>query len=184
MNFSFMLLRLGLSGMLLLFTIIVRAAPPTLDQEGGIIISPATAALIEMANAGDADAANILGFQYGNGLSVMQNDKEALKWYRKAVELGSSEAAYNLGSVYRSGFGVDADAAQAAQWFRKAAEQDHAEAQNALGLAYETGQGVTQDYREAARWYEKAAQQNLAIAQEHLQRLKAERLIDKSPSAE
>lgn len=146
-------------------------------EEQGIKVSPGTAALIEMAEAGDADAANTLGLQYGNGLSVMQDDVEALKWYRRAAKLGNIEAEYNLGSVYQNGFGVNRDDVQAADWYRKAAQHGYAEAQNSLALMYERGQGVKQDYELAAQWYRKAAMQGLAIAEQNLQSLIDRKLV-------
>ncbi len=147
------------------------------DKQGGITISPAVVALIEQAEAGDGDAANTLGFQYGNGLSVMQNDAEALKWYRKAVELGSVEAEYNLGTAYKNGYGVPLDEGEAAKWYRKAAEHGNADAQNSLAHMYEQGHGVPQDYAEAAKWYRKAAAQGLSVAEESVQRLIDKKLV-------
>ncbi|HLA74420.1 MAG TPA: tetratricopeptide repeat protein [Gammaproteobacteria bacterium] len=153
------------------YSLHAQAADIKRDPQGGITVSPAVAALIEQAEAGDADAANTLGFQYGNGLSVMQNDAESLKWYRKAAELGSVEAEYNLGFAYESGHGVKADMVEAAKWYRKAAEHGYAEAQNTLGILYENGSGVPRDYNEAAKWYAKAAEQGVAVAKENYARL-------------
>jgi TPR repeat protein len=128
---------------------------PQRDERGQITISPATAALIEQAEAGDADAANTVGFQYGNGLSVMQNDAEALKWYRKAAELGSEEGMYNLAGVYENGYGVKQDYQEAVKWYRKAAEREHAGAHYALARLYEQGQGVPKDLKQSAEWRRK-----------------------------
>lgn len=166
-----------LAASLLLSTADAAPLQPTASEEGGVVVSPAISALIEEAEAGDADAANTLGFQFGNGLSVMQNDAESLKWYRKAAELGSVDAEYNLGFAYKNGFGVPQDDTQAAAWFGKAAEHGLAEAQNSLALLYEKGQGVSQDYSTAAKWYRKAAAQGLSVAEDNLQRLIDEKLL-------
>ncbi|MEO5573978.1 MAG: tetratricopeptide repeat protein [Gammaproteobacteria bacterium] len=147
------------------------AAETAAGVEQGITRSPGTSALIKLAEAGDADAANTLAFQYGNGLSVMQNDVEALKWYRRAAQLGSVEAEYNLGSVYQNGYGVEQDDVQAVGWYRKAAEHGLAEAQNSLALMYEMGRGVKRDYAMAANWYRKAAAQGLTVSEKNLQSL-------------
>lgn len=128
---------------------------PQRDERGQITVSPATATLIEQAEAGDADAANTVGFQYGNGLSVMQNDAEALKWYRKAAELGSVEGMYNLAGVYENGYGVKRDYHEAVKWYRKAAGRGHAGAHYALARLYEQGQGVTKDLKQSAEWRHK-----------------------------
>lgn len=128
---------------------------PQRDNHGQITVSPATAALIKQAEAGDADAANTVGTQYGNGLSVMQNDAEALKWYRKAAELGSEEGMYNLAGVYENGYGVKQDYQEAAKWYRKAAERGHAGAHYALARLYEQGLGVPKDPKLSAVWRRK-----------------------------
>ncbi|HWQ94008.1 MAG TPA: tetratricopeptide repeat protein [Gammaproteobacteria bacterium] len=128
---------------------------PQRDERDQITVSPATAALIKQAEAGDADAANTVGFQYGNGLSVMQNDAEALKWYRKAAELGSEEGMYNLAGVHENGYGVKQDYQEAVKWYRKAAERGHAGAHYALARLYEQGQGVPKDPKQSAEWRRK-----------------------------
>ncbi|MBI3343356.1 MAG: sel1 repeat family protein [Gammaproteobacteria bacterium] len=128
---------------------------PQRDEQNQITVSPATAALIEQAEAGDADAANTVGFQYGNGLSVMQNDAEALKWYRKAAELGSEEGMYHLAGVHENGYGVKQDYQEAAKWYRKAAERGHAGAHYSLARLYEQGQGVPKDLKQSAEWRRK-----------------------------
>lgn len=174
-----LLLKIILSASLLLTAIDAGAVQSAKDEQGGIVISAATAALIEQAEAGDADAANTLGFQYGNGLSVMQDDVESHKWYRKAAELGSVEAEYSLGSAYKNGFGVAQDYARAAEWYGKAAEHGFADAQNSLAQLYENGQGVAKDYEAAVKWYRKAAAQGLSVAEENLQRLVDKNLLSK-----
>lgn len=125
------------------------------DARDQITLSPAVAALIKQAEAGDADAANTVGFQYGNGLSVMQNDAEALKWYRKAAELGSEEGMYNLAGVHENGYGVKKDYQEAVKWYRKAAERGHVGAHYALARLYEQGQGIAKDPKQSAEWRRK-----------------------------
>lgn len=128
---------------------------PQRDKQDQITVSPATAALIKQAEAGDADVANTVGFQYGNGLSVMQNDAEALKWYRKAAELGSEEGMYNLAGVYENGYGVKPSHQEALKWYRKAAERGHGGAHYALARLYEQGQGIPKDLKQSAEWRRK-----------------------------
>lgn len=40
-----------------------------------------------------------LGLMYGTGDGTQENDKEAVKWFRKAAEQGSAEDQFNLGSM-------------------------------------------------------------------------------------
>jgi TPR repeat protein len=93
------------------------------------------------------------------------NNKQAVKWYRKAAEQGDAGAQYNLGVMYGTGQGVQQDHKQAVKWFRMAAEQGDAKAQAYLGESYDNGQGVPQDYKQAVKWYRKAAEQGVAMAQ-------------------
>ncbi|WP_230988311.1 tetratricopeptide repeat protein [Bathymodiolus japonicus methanotrophic gill symbiont] len=67
------------------------------------------------------------------GIGVVQDDKEAFKWFRKAAEQGHAGAQDNLGMMYAIGKGVVQDDKEAFKWFRKAAEQGHASAQDNLG---------------------------------------------------
>ena len=51
------------------------------------------------AERGDAAAQVDLGFAYENGKGVPQDDKEAVKWYRKAADQGHPQAQSNLGNM-------------------------------------------------------------------------------------
>lgn len=44
-----------------------------------------------------------LGILYDDGLGVKRNDAEAVKWYKKAAELGNADAITNLGIMYENG---------------------------------------------------------------------------------
>lgn len=109
-----------------------------------------------------------MGLNYANGDGVSRDEKEAVRWYRKAAEQGHSGAQTNLGASYYSGTGVAKNYAEAVRWFRKAAEQESDIAQINLGLCYRFGRGVTQNYEEAVKWYRKAAEQDNADAQNDL----------------
>ena len=49
------------------------------------------------AEQGHADAQNNLGWRYGNGEGVPQDDAEAVAWFRLAAEQGHADAQNNLG---------------------------------------------------------------------------------------
>jgi TPR repeat protein len=76
---------------------------------------------------------------YQNGRGVIQDDVEAVKWYRKAAEQGYAIAEDNLGWMYQNGRGVVQDDAEAIKWYRKAAEQGYAIAEDNLGWMYQNG---------------------------------------------
>jgi TPR repeat protein len=97
------------------------------------------------AEQGKADAQFNLGGMYDYGQGVTQDDKQAVKWYRKAAEQGHPSAQTSLGVMYGRGQGVRQDDKQAVKWYRKAAEQGYVQAQFNLGVRYDNGQGVIQD---------------------------------------
>jgi len=109
------------------------------------------------AEQGDADLQNNLGMMYAKGLGVLQDYKEAVKWYRKSAEQGNSEAEYNLGVTYAEGLGVLQDYKEAAKWYRKSAEQGYSSAQFNLGRLYARGEGVPEDYVRAHMYWNIAA---------------------------
>jgi TPR repeat protein len=115
--------------------------------------------LLPLAQAGDADAQEMLGFLYRKGLGVPKDDAEAVKWYRRAAEQGNVHAQLSLGVAYAEGDGLPQDYAEAAKWFRKAAAQGLARAQFNLGLMYAKNQGVPEDYILAHMWLNIAAVQ-------------------------
>ena len=126
-------------------------------------LTPALVADVrKKAEAGDAASQSLLGYwyasdQYDTGRGVLEDDKEAVKWYRKAAEQGYALAQVKLGGMYGSGRGVPQDYKEAIKWFRKAAEQGYARAQVALGGAYAKGEVVPKDYAVAYAWYSLAA---------------------------
>ncbi len=109
-----------------------------------------------LAEQGDAEAQNSLGYMYSHGEGVTQDHAEAAKWYRKAAEQGLALAQYNLGLAYDNGQGIPQDYAEAMKWFRKAAEQGYAKAQYSLGVIYGYGEGTPQDYAHAYMWFKLA----------------------------
>ena len=124
-----------------------------------------------LAAGGDRRAQYILGMQYFSGISVPQDDVQAVKWLAKAAAQGSAMAQFTLGRLYSWGRGVSQDDVQASKWFEKAAAQGNAYAQVALGWQYFYGSGVPSDFVQATRWYEKAAAQGNADTQFALGRL-------------
>ena len=119
----------------------------------------AWAKLTPLAEEGNTEAQLYLGFMYDDGLGVVRDDAEAVKWYRSAAKAGHAEARYNLGWMYDYGEGVEQDYREAIKWYRRAAEAKHARAQNNLGWMYDKARGVKQDYRRAYMWYVLAQEQ-------------------------
>ena len=61
-----------------------------------------------------------------------EDDREAVKWYRRAAEQGDAGAQTALGTMYLGGKGVPEDDREAVKWYREAAEQGYAGAAWAL----------------------------------------------------
>jgi uncharacterized protein len=49
------------------------------------------------AEQGDAESQNNLGARYANGEGMVQDDKQAAFWFRKAADQGEAVAQFNLG---------------------------------------------------------------------------------------
>ncbi|MBM3840675.1 MAG: sel1 repeat family protein [Verrucomicrobia bacterium] len=120
------------------------------------------------AEAGEAQAQNLVGELYAEGKQVKRDFAEAIRWYRKAADQGLARAQYNLGVLHDIGQGVPQDEAEAARWYRQAAENGSADAQYTLASMYGLGRGVPRDPKEALRWYERAAEQGDALARYNL----------------
>ena len=117
--------------------------------EGGQVQLETADALRVLAEQGDAAAQSNLGFRYGSGEGVPQDDAAAVRWYRLAADQGYANAQFNLGNMYNNGEGVPQDYTEAVRWYRLAANQGYARAQLNLGVMYANGEGVPQDFVEA-----------------------------------
>jgi TPR repeat protein len=51
------------------------------------------------------------------GEGILQDNKEAVKWYRLSAEQGISGAQSNLGLMYEKGCGVEQNYIEAHKWF-------------------------------------------------------------------
>ena len=95
---------------------------------------------------------------YANGEGVIQDYKEAVRWFKKAAKQGHAAAQTNLARMYYKGQSVRQDYSEAVKWYRKSAEQGYTGAQYHLGEMYETGKGVPINLVMAHMFY------NLAVA--------------------
>lgn len=104
--------------------------------------------------------------QYYEG--VLKDEKEALKWYRKASN-SSGSASLAIGRFYEEGLGgLAKDPAKAFEAYQKAASQGVMNAQYRVAKCYETGDkkiNVIQNDLEAVRFYTLAATQGHKEAQ-------------------
>ena len=93
-------------------------------------------ALYRMANAGSADAWNVLGDLYYEGIGVAVDKAAAELHYLHAYELGNVEATYSLGYMYLNGDGVPETVSRGTALLKQAAENNHVKACRHLGFLY------------------------------------------------
>ncbi len=121
--------------------------------------------LRDLAEKGNHEAEFVFSVLCAHGLSVQQNETEAMDYLRNAANGGQTHAQTSLGRRYQDGIGVAKDEAEAVKWFRKAAEQGYAVGQICLGQCYWFSIGVPKDEAEAVKWFRKAAEQGHAKGQ-------------------
>jgi len=120
--------------------------------------------LEKQANAGDVNAQYKVGLCYRLGLHVKHDNKEAVRWFKMAAEMGHAKAQRRLADAYSSGL-VLRDEKEACKWYAKAAEQGDADSQNMLGFYYLNGRAFPKDEKEALKWFKMAAAQMDIIGQ-------------------
>ena len=88
-----------LSGAPAVEAVTVEAAAPEVDDVD--VGELDLAELRVLAERGDADAQAELGVRYGGARGVAHDDREAVRWYRRAAEQGHATAQFSLGSPLR-----------------------------------------------------------------------------------
>jgi hypothetical protein len=116
------------------------------------------------AEQGDAEAQLQLGMRYATGDGVIQNEKEAARWFELAARQGLAEAQYQYGLALLQGRGVVQDYKAAFNWIEKPAQRGHAKAQYSLGELYRYGTGIAIDKAHAYLWFNLAAAQGMEAA--------------------
>lgn len=122
----------------------------------------------EAAQAGDGEAALYIGLMNDLGRGVVQDAREARRWYERAAERGNAVAMFNVGVLYDAGTGVARDRLRAAAWYRQAADLGMPRAAYALGLMYAGGEGVAADRDQAIRYFRQALAGGVTAARAHL----------------
>lgn len=116
-------------------------------------------ALLDKANAGNAEAQYQLGSLYYRGDGVRRDYAQAAFWFRKSAEQGNSDSEFRLGGLYHFGQGVPQDSVQAFNWAMKAAKQGHTDAEFFVSTCYDQGLGVAKDNAQSVVWLRKGAMQ-------------------------
>jgi len=124
--------------------------------EGGVTPDPKQAAVLyeEAAKDGNGPAMNNLGVLHATGTGVEQNGAEAVRWFRKAVEVPSGVFVLNekhaIDNTEKEGATRDLGEVPG--------RNSVAAALFNLGLLSESGVGVPMSAQSAARWFALAAE--------------------------
>jgi TPR repeat protein len=129
----------------------------------------AVAMVRPLAEAGSAEAQNILGGLYLRGWGVTRDVLVALDWLDRSAAQGNPRAAFNIGRLYATGEGVRQDCDKARTYFHAPAEAGNPVAQVNLANLYAEGQlCVPKDLARAVEWFGKAAERGDPLAQHSL----------------
>jgi TPR repeat protein len=124
----------------------------------------ATALKACKAAASVAGAPRRLVFELGRAYEFSRQPAEAVRAYRKAVDMGSTSAMVGLGAMYANGSGVKANPAQARALIERAAAAGNPTGMNNLGSMYGAGIGGPVDFAKAREWFTRAAVANSSEA--------------------
>lgn len=116
-------------------------------------------AAFESKESASSEAALQLASFYQHGIGVRQDNSEAAKLYRYALEHGvlDSTAAFQLGLIYNQGCdGILPDAKEAVRWWIVAARLGNAVAMFNLGVMYMNGSGCDMDPQRAMQFFKQA----------------------------
>jgi len=117
-------------------------------------IESALSELQPLARSGNADANNMLGELYLNGIGVVQDTAQAKSYFEAGARTGHLASLKNLNII------MHAEYKQELVTLRPAAEAGDSQAQTRLGRMYEFGYGQPASPSDAFAWYSKAAAQN------------------------
>jgi len=106
-------------------------------------LSPGPELVSQGRRSGNGEAMFNTGVMYRDGLGVPVNNREAMKWFRRASEAGDLLGTNEVGVLYQKGLGVEVDYGEAMNWYRKAADSGSDSAMYNIGVLCEDGLGVT-----------------------------------------
>jgi len=114
------------------------------------------------ADLGNKDGYYGIGLAFEKGYGVEdKNKKEAIKWYRKAAEMGHIRAQAKMSDLVRFD-----DPDEAIKWLKKAAENGNTSSMNNLGYMWAKGHMSTfGNPSKAYEWYMKSAKLGNKIGQ-------------------
>jgi TPR repeat protein len=107
----------------------------------------------------DIELLHCLAHQKMNDSESLQNNTEALKYYKLAADLGNINAQYNLGVIYENSDEFEQKYIESKKYYKMAARQGDIDSIVNLGNIYNN---IFHNYKEAIKYYKLAAdQQNI-----------------------
>jgi hypothetical protein len=122
------------------------------------------AAVIALANGGEAEAQALYGQMLLDGVHVVRDAPAGFTWFVKAAAQGHLMGLNMVGRCYDLGWGVAVDKARAAECYRMAAEQGLDWGMYNYATLLALGHGVAEDKTAAFGWFQKAARMGNAKA--------------------
>jgi hypothetical protein len=107
-------------------------------------------------------------FQLARSYGKLNNYRDAIVYYIKAVDLKHAVAMHNLAALNADGKGVKQDYSTARVLYESAAAAGIDESLNQVGRLYELGLGAPRDYSKALFYYRKAIEAGNAAAHSRL----------------
>jgi tetratricopeptide (TPR) repeat protein len=107
-------------------------------------------------------------FQLGRSYGKLNNYRDAIVYYIKAVDMKHAVAMHNLAVLNAEGKGVKQDYSTARVLYESAAAAGIDESLNQVGILYESGLGAPRDYSKALFYYRKAVEAGNAAAHSRL----------------
>ena len=110
---------------------------------------------LELAQAGDADAQELVGEVLVSGIGRPQDGAEGVRWLERAAASGHVDAMHTLGWVLVSGTGVAADPEKGREWLEKAEKGGDCGASFDLGDRLNSGDGLPRDLERSRQSFER-----------------------------
>lgn len=117
---------------------------------------------------------------YHHGIGLEQNDAEAARLYKFALERGviDPSASFQLGLIYNQGApGLEVNPKEAVRWWRVSASLGNPVAMFNLGVMYMNGSGCEMDPIMATRWFQQAQALNPQLQPPQFTRAQLEKRI-------
>lgn len=111
-----------------------------------------------LAEKNNAEAHNLLGRIYREGLGVEVNRQKAAKYFENSYQLGSSKGTVNYINVLRTGYGIKRDYKLAFNLAKEHSEKGNPRACYSAGEMMLKGLGTPQNYDGARAYFEKGAE--------------------------